>query len=156
MAVYKYYIFIFLILFVIGCDKSSRNIQYNPKKYDNYQISRKQDSTLLHIINFFNQKSFEGRFGFRNGSVVFGYVKGDKIIIPMDFQNKLKKYHFEDGVIHINNYTYFKIDVGFIDDNCGIMYVPVGESMPVQVTKSRCLKNSSFGHGSWYFVETKL
>ena len=151
---------LFISVFCFSCNEDQKsNDQW--KKYCNktyYEINFNkgeiQEKELMAVFKKLEVRNFEGNLVFKGDSLKYGWHN-----VKLKNQNAIVEVLKENGfyaLYYRKEWVYLKKVAGFIDDNCGIMYVPTEESMPVQVTKSRCLRNSSFGQGSWYFVETKL
>jgi hypothetical protein len=150
---------IYLILFLLGygCTRINQFREenlYSPEEFKNYKISDSQDSALLCVASYLEEKSFLGGFGIVGDSIYFGASKN--IEIPSAMIDALIKYRHVDKIYHDHGMTYFQLSGGFIDDNCGILYLKPREKFHPLVIKKRFLRKSGDGNGDWYFVETKL
>lgn len=153
------YILVILIAFLdISCSNTSTKWEIFCKKsyYAKFLSDEKMKELELDVVQKLDGANFQGTFAIREDSLVFGWHKG-----KLDTSNSLsiKKTLSINGfyaVYHrINKWTYFKKVAGFIDDSCGIMYVPACSKLPNEVKVSQILIDKG-KKGKWYFVETKL
>lgn len=154
----SYVLILLIALFDISCTNTNTKWDEFCKKkyYEEFLSDGKIQELELDVIQKLNAASFQGTFAIREDSLVFGWHEG-----KLDTSNSLS---IRDAVTNngfyavyhrINRWTYFKKVAGFIDDSCGLMYVPEGSKLPNEVKVNQMLVDKG-KTGKWYFVEAKL
>lgn len=144
---------VFLLIFFC-CVECWNNVKKcNSNKYNNFITDEEQKSQLLECIQEFNKNHFRGTILVKENSLSYGWHENE-INNPNSILKKLQKYSIY-GVVHINGITYFKKEPGFIDNSCGLIYVPEGFELPNGIMKYQMLTDNK-QDGKWYFVEAKL
>lgn len=154
---------IFFILFLsILCsscdgvqDRTNQWGEYCNKSYyvDSFDKGKMQEEELLAVVQQLEIDVFEGNLVLKGDSLKFGWHKG-KLSNPNTVIKALKDNGFY-ALYHRKEWAYFKRGAGFIDDNCGIMYVKSSFDLPNGVVKSEPLNHKGIS-SRWYYVETKL
>tara|TARA_Y100000385_G_scaffold291276_1_gene368293 strand:- start:2990 stop:3466 length:477 start_codon:yes stop_codon:yes gene_type:complete len=149
-----------LLIALLDISCTSTNTKWddfcNKNYYAEFLSDEKMQELELDVIQKLNAANFQGTFAIKEDSLVFGWHEGE-----LDTSNSLsiREAVTTNGfyaVYHrINHWTYFKKVAGFIDDSCGLMYVPEGSKLPIGVKVSQMLVDKG-KTGKWYFVETKL
>ena len=135
----------------MSCSNNVKNCSYD--EYKNFITDNEQESLFLECIQEFNESNFRGTILIDENTLSYGWHENE-LDNPNDILEKLQGYSVY-GIMHINGITYFKKASGFIDDSCGLMYVPQGSKLPNEVRISQILIDKG-SKGKWYFVEAKL
>jgi hypothetical protein len=145
-----------LSIFVLGCNDLRQYREQTQCSYDNYKSFKNDDAQarkLYECIEHFRESNFRGVIVVREDSLSYGWHEG--FLMNSDFILKVLNNYKVYAVSHVNEVSYFKKNAGFIDDSCGLMYIPNGAKMPVGVKESRLLVDNP-EKGKWYYVEAKL
>lgn len=129
---------------------------YDPALYKDFKLTDIQMNDMSNVINYLDNIKFNGEFGYDDSThqITYGFCESPANI-NYDSIQVLNKYNIKAGVMHESDFTYFKINGGFIDDNYGLLYQKADSIKIPGVINKRKLRDNING-GTWYFAETKL
>lgn len=155
----SYILITLIVLLDFSCKNTNNKWEVYCKKsyYNEYLTDEKIQELELDIVQKLDSANFQGTFAIKEDSLVFGWHERKlNASNSVSIKDALKNNGFYAVYHRINKWTYLKKVAGFIDDNCGIIYLPDGKEMPVQVKSKSRIRKSHNGKGDWFFVETKL
>jgi hypothetical protein len=155
--IFKY--LLILMLFKITSCANSQNVYADYcsiSYYKKFLSNQKIEEFQFEIINKLNDSGFEGTFKINGDSVLFAWHEGKLSNLN---SKSIARILSNDGFYatnhRINEWTYFKKYPGFIDDNCGLLFVSNGSEIPNEIKVFELLVDNGV-NGKWYFVEAKM